>query len=196
MNEQTAAMVRAGTHLEASLTDLPGALQITWSVTSNLRVPLVVLRHLFQGFDPEGRLLVERNVAYVSVGEQGDVNVCKKLIPVPPRGVHVITPFVPLGDELAPGARISEVFSLQTPVTAWDPYGEIRQMVTGYRGTRSVTATRVRFSLGVYLADPARPHQRVQTALGALIYPHFQPVLDAQVVLDARPLVWTGAAYR
>lgn len=196
MNEETAAWVRAGTRLEASLSETPEALQISWSLTSDLRVPLVVLRHIHRSFDLEGRLLVERNVAYVAVGEQGDVTVSKELMPVPPRGVHVMTPFVPLGEELAPGARIGEVFSLQKPVTAWDPYSEILRMVPGYRAMQPVTATRVRFRLGVYLADAERPHQRVETALGALIYPDYRPVLDAQIVLDAPPLMWAGTACR
>lgn len=173
------------------------SVHLEWTLVNDSPRPLVVLRHLYRTFDEKGRLQVEPNLAYVSVGDDGVVHISKKLLRVPSGGVQVFTPFVSLGEELVPGGRLNETIAVRVPITSWDPYDELVQQVTGHRAMKKVESKALCFHLGVYSLDPASPPPtRVETGVGELIYPNYQTVLDAQTVLGASPVPWTGEAYR
>jgi hypothetical protein len=173
------------------------SLRFEWTLENASPRSFVVLRYLHRTFDDQGRLLPEPDLAYISVTEDGIVNLSKKVLQVPSKGIHVFTPFVPLGVELAPGSTMTETVRTSVPVASWDPYDELIQMTTGYRAMQKVQAKAISFHLAVYPIDPGGPAPtRVETNLGPLIYPNYQPVLDAQVVLDAPLVPWAGEAYR
>jgi hypothetical protein len=172
------------------------SLQIAWTLANTSDTRLVVLRHLVRGFDPQGQLDVKPNLAYVSIEEDGTIQISKKLLPVPRTGIWVSTPFVPLGEVLQPGNVMNGELTLDLPLQPWDPYGILIQSVRGFRPLRPVKASCLRFQLGVYTPSLKATAKPVRTALGALLYPHYRQILEAQITLEAPPIAWSGEAYR
>jgi hypothetical protein len=176
------------------------ALHLEWALASSAPRPVVVLRHLFDGFDAQGRLLVQPDTAYVSVRADGTVDVSKKMYrapEAPARARPTLVAPVPLGEELAPNGRMSETFTLRVPIMPSDPYGEYVQRAAEQRGGLAQgQGTAIVFHVGVFRPPPGSPLSFVETAHGRLIYPDYPSTIDAQVVLEAPAIPWSGAVFR
>jgi hypothetical protein len=169
--------------------------QVEWTLVNDSAHPVVVLRHLFRDFDEKGRLKVDPHLAYVSVAECGDITLAKKMLPLPKRGIHVAVPFVPLGEELVPGKSVTERLTLPVPLSPWNPYEELIQRHTSYPAMKKVPARALRVQLGVYRQPPETKPWLVDTALGQLIFPNYDQVLEAQLILESPPIPWAGGVY-
>lgn len=172
----------------------PKSLELEWTLVNDSPVRVVVLRYLYRAFDASGLLLVEPNLAYVSVSADGAVDISKKLLRAPEGGIQVFTPFVALGEELAAGGRLSETISLDLPLRPWDPYDELLHQASARRPMSRIQSKTLRLHLGVYRSNPGSPSTSVETARGKLIYPDYIPVIEAQTVLHAPPVPWLADA--
>jgi hypothetical protein len=207
-------------HLTARIVEQDAqVLHLEWTLSNESLLPIVVLRHLIAGVDAAGRYLLPPDLAYVSVSEDGSVDVSKKILPLPVPAPNAIAfPPPPLGEELAAGQRISETLALPLPLKRYDPW-DVSDWAKAAReyGVRPAPATPkvqshvLRVHIGVYRParaaieqpnierpnhDPTHPPMLVETSRGKLIQASDESTIEVQKVLDAPPIPWSGEAYR
>jgi hypothetical protein len=174
-----------------------GRVDLEWTLANTSPEPFVILRHLFNGFGPQGRLRVDPNMVYRSVRADGSVDLSKRIV-VPPPSALVrleLMASVPLGEELMAGGQMSETFSLSSPVVPWNPRGESVDEPAGAKSLVRVRSSVLRFHLGVYRSIGAPPPRMVETTQGKLIHPDYEWTKRAQIILDAAPVPWSGESY-
>lgn len=169
------------------------ALTLVWTLANRSPETVVVLRHQFRSTDAQGRYVIEPGLLYVSADAAGNVVAGSWILPVPERGLQVLTPFVPLGDELGAGERMSHTVTLPLPLREWDPYLAITRMHHPGSAARTVPVQTLRFRLGVYSSLYRMAGVKVQTNMGPMEYPSSTEIIGKQILVESAPIPLSAA---
>lgn len=110
-----------------SMTDT--ALVLEYAIDNATPGDVLVCNRLYAGRAPDGRYLLDPNVAYVTVAPGPSPEVSKRVLE---RGddVNVEYPVQPVATLLRPGERFSEQFTVALPLVAQDAYHPLRAQPT------------------------------------------------------------------